>query len=327
MKRRDILVSALYGAAALATGRSFAQSSYPNRPIRWVMPFPAGGPTDVIARKLADIVRVKLGQPIVIENKTGANGSIGTADVVRAAPDGYTFAVAIPDSLVSVASLFPTAGYDARTDLTPIMKICHAQPVLIANAGLGVRNIAELLAAARRAPGTIACGTWGPGTLPHLVIKSIERTTGTSFLDVPYKGLMPAMQDTLGNVVQLTVVPPTLATQLQDKGSAFALGVCGNERSPFMPQLPTMREQGIDTPTTRSTLWIALVAPKNLPEPMVKRWTELLTEAIRTPEFEAFLRAGGQSPLATAGADFQRELAAEYTETNNLIRALGIKPQ
>lgn len=325
MKRRDVIVSVLSSAGAMAAGHSFAQA-YPSRPIRWVMPFPAGGPTDAIARKLADLVRPKLGQPVIVENKAGANGSIGTAEVARAAADGYTFAVAIPDSLVSVASLFPSAGYDARTDLTPIMKICHAQPVLIANASLGVRTIEELLAAARKKPGSIACGTRGPGTFPHLLIKSIESVTGASFLDVPYKGLAPAVQDTIGNTVQLTVVPPTLATQFQERGQVHAIGICGDERSPFMPKVATMREQGIDTPTTRSTLWIALVAPRNLPEPMVKLWTDALNEAVRSTEFVEFLRAGGQSLLATTGADFQRELAAEHAATNALIRSLGIKP-
>ncbi len=233
MKRREILASALSATAALASGGAFAQS-YPSRPIRWVMPFPAGGPTDVIARKLAELAGPRIGQPIVVENKPGANGSIGIGEVVRAAPDGYTFGVAIPDALVSVASLVPSAGYDARTDLTPIMKVCHAQPVLIANSKLGVRDIAELLSAARRAPGTITCGTWGPGTFPHLAIESIASATGTRFVDVPYKGLAPALQDTLAGSVQLTVVPPTLAQQHQDKGTIRALGVCGTERSPFL---------------------------------------------------------------------------------------------
>jgi tripartite-type tricarboxylate transporter receptor subunit TctC len=326
MKRREVLVSVLSATAGLASKGAFAQS-YPSRPIRWVMPFPAGGPTDVIARKLAELTGPRIGQTIVVENKPGANGSIGTGEVARAAPDGYTFAFAIPDSLVSVASLVPSAGYDARTDLTPIMKICHAQPVLIANAKLGVRNIAELLAAARKAPGTITCGTWGPGTFPHLAIKSVESATGTSFVDVPYKGLVPALQDTLANSVQLTVVPPTLALQHQDKGTVHALGVCGAERSPFLPAVATMKEQGVDTPATRSTLWIALVAPKGLPAPLAARWTEVLNQTVRSPEFEGFLSVGGQTVLATTGEDFRRELAAEYAETNALIRSLGIKPQ
>jgi tripartite-type tricarboxylate transporter receptor subunit TctC len=326
MKRREILASALSATAALASGGAFAQS-YPSRPIRWVMPFPAGGPTDVIARKLAELAGPRIGQPIVVENKPGANGSIGIGEVVRAAPDGYTFGVAIPDALVSVASLVPSAGYDARTDLTPIMKVCHAQPVLIANSKLGVRDIAELLSAARRAPGTITCGTWGPGTFPHLAIESIASATGTRFVDVPYKGLAPALQDTLAGSVQLTVVPPTLAQQHQDKGTIRALGVCGTERSPFLPSVATMKEQGIDTPTTRSTLWIAVVAPKDLPAPLVARWTEVLERSVRSPEFEGFLRGAGQSLLATTGEDFRRELAAEHAETNALIRSLGIKPQ
>lgn len=121
MKRRSLLAGAVAGTAALYSPHLLAQT-YPSRPVRWVMPFPAGGPTDAIARKLAELASPKLGQPIVVENKPGASGSIGTGEVARSAPDGYTFAIAIPDSLIGVASLIKSVSYDARTDLTPVMK-------------------------------------------------------------------------------------------------------------------------------------------------------------------------------------------------------------
>ena len=327
MKRRTLLASTLAAPAALWGPSALAQSQpYPNRPIRWIMPFPAGGPTDAISRKVAELASAKLGQSIIVENKPGANGSIGTAEVVRSAPDGYTFAIAIPDSLISVASLVKTPGYDGRTDVTPIMKICDGQPVLIASKQLGVRNIQELLAAARKNPGRIAYGTWGNGTLPHLIMKSLEGATGTSFLDVPYKGLAPALQDTLSNGVQLTVVPPAVAAQYIERG-LVPLAIAGGPRSSMLPGVGTMQEQGIDTAIMRSSLWTGIVGPKGMPEALVKRWIDLLNEVVRSPEFEKFLAVAGQNLLARSGPDFARELAAEHVAINDLMRTLGIKPQ
>ncbi len=326
MKRRTLLASSIASATVLNPLGAFAQT-YPSRPIRWVMPFPAGGPTDAIARKLADLAGARLGQPIIVDNKPGAGGSIGTGEVARAAPDGYTFAIAIPDSLISVASLIKSVSYDARTDLTPVMKICHAIPVLVAGSGLGVSDFGQLLAAARKTPGKIAYGTWGAGTLPHLVMKSVEQGSGTAFMDVPYKGLAPVVQDLMGGAVQLALVPPSLAVQLQGKGYVVPLVTTGGERSPMMPGVPTIQTQGIDAPILRSTLWTGLVAPKGLPAALLQRWIDVLTSSINDPEFARFLAAAGQTPLAQAGADFGRELATEFVATNTLIRSLGITPQ
>lgn len=326
MKRRTLLASSIAGAATLGHGSLFAQS-YPTRPIRWVMPFPAGGPTDAIARKLAELASARIGQPIIIDNKTGASGSIGTAEVARAAPDGYTFAIAIPDSLISVASLIKSVSYDARTDLTPVMKICHAIPVLVATSSLGVKDIPQLLAAARKSPGKIACGTWGPGTLPHLVITSIGQATGTRFMDVPYKGLAPVIQDVMGGTVHLALVPPNLALQMQSKSYAVPLATIGGEPSPMLPGVPSIQQMGIDAPILRSTLWTGLVAPKGLPQPLLQQWTTVLSDCMQDAEFNKFLTTAGQGPLGRTSADFGRELAAEFTATNTLIRELGITAQ
>ena len=325
MKRRTLLASSLVTPLTLWGTQTLAQS-YPARPIRWIMPFPAGGPTDVTARKLAELTSARIGQPIIIENKTGANGSIGIGELVRAQPDGYTFAIAIPDALISVASLVKSPGYDGRTDVTPIMKVWAGQPVLIANKQLGVRNIPELLAAARKNPGRIAYGTWGNGTLPHLIMKSLEAATGTSFLDVPYKGLAPALQDTLSNGVQLTIVPPAVALQQMERG-IVPLAISGGPRSPMLPQVATMQEQGVDTQLMKSANWAGLVAPKGLPEALTKRWIDLLNEVVRTPDFEKFLASSGQTLVARTGQDFARELVAEHAATNELMRSLGVVAQ
>lgn len=325
MKRRTLLAASLSIPLALRCGQALAQS-YPNRPIRWIMPFPAGGPTDVTTRKLAELVSARIGQPVVVENKTGANGSIGIGELVRSAPDGYTLAIAIPDALISVASLVKNPGYDGRTDVTPIMKIWAGQPVLIASRQLGVRNIQDLVAAARRSPGRIAFGTWGHASLPHLIMKSLEAATGTTFMDVPYKGLAPALQDTVANVVQLTIVPPAVAAQQMERG-LVPLAITGGPRSPLLPQVPTIQEQGVDTPIMKSANWAGLVGPKGMSEALVKRWIDLLNEAVRTPEFEKFLAASGQTLVARTGQDFGRDIVSEYSATNDMMRELGVKPQ
>lgn len=325
MKRRTFLLASMAGSAATVAPVTRAQT-YPTRPIRWVMPFPAGGPTDAVARKLADLAGAKLGQSVVVENKTGASGAIGTAEVVRSAPDGYTFAISTPDSLISAVSLIKSAGYDPRQDLTMVMKVCHAQPVLLASSRVGARNMKDLVAAATKAPGKITYASWGPGTLPHLVLASLERVTGTTFMEVPYKGFAPALQDLLGGNLDMALVPPNVAVQYRDKG-LVALGVSGGGRAPLVPEVATMQEQGINAPIMNVTLWTGLVAPKGLPDPILKRWTEVLNSVVRSPEFETFLSTAGQSVLARSGADFAGELASEFVETGNLIRSLGIKPQ
>ena len=325
MKRRTLLASSLATPLAYWGGQALAQN-YPSRPIRWIMPFPAGGPTDVTTRKLAELVSARIGQPIIVENKTGANGSIGIGELVRSAPDGYTLAIAIPDALISVASLVKNPGYDGRTDITPIMKVWAGQPVLIASKQLGVRNIQELLAAARKSPGRIAFGTWGHASLPHLIMKSLESATGTTFLDVPYKGLMPALQDTLSNGVQLTIVPPAVAAQQMERG-IVPLAISGGPRSPLLPQVPTIQEQGVDTPLMKSANWAGLIGPKGMPDALVKRWIDVLGEVVRTPEFEKFLSSSGQALVARTGQDFGRDIVSEYAATNDMMRELGVKPQ
>lgn len=325
MKRRTFLGTALVAGGSCVLGLPVQAQTYPSKPIRWIMPFPAGGPTDVIARKLAELAGPRIGQTIVVENKPGASGSIGTAEVARAAPDGYTFAIAIPDSLISAAALTKTIGYDARTDLTLLMKVCHAQPVLVGSPNMPARSMAQLLDAARKAPGSITYGTWGPGTLPHLIMNSVERVTGTRFMDVPYKGLAPVIQDLLGSTVDLAVVPPNVAIQLQERG-VKPLAVGGLERTPLMPQVATMDEQGLKAPILNATLWTALVAPKGLPEDIQARWIAVLNEVVRLPEFEKFLSTVGQTLLAQTGPAFANDLNDEYGETMELIRSLGIKP-
>lgn len=324
MRRRTLLAAA--GAAASVGLPVQAQSAtYPSKPIRLMLPFPAGSPTDAIARKIAEACGPKLGQPVVVDNKAGASGSIGTAEILRSAPDGYNLTIAIPDSLIGVASLIKNPGYDARTDITPIMKFCNAVLVMIASKPTGVKNVAELLAAARARPGRIAYGSWGQGTIVHLLMKSIEDLTQTSFLNVPYKGLAPILTDIVGDQVQIAVVPGSIAAQYEQKGLTTTPCTFGT-RSPQVPNVPTIQEQGLDAPMLRSGLWTSIVGPKGLPAAVVKRWNDVLMEVGRSPDMVQFLASIGQTPVLQGGEAFGRDLLAEWNTTTEITRKMGITP-
>lgn len=312
----------LSGTTALAQ-----PSGYPNKPVRWVVPFPAGGPVDIVARKLAEAVSARIGQAIVVDNKPGANGSIGTAEVARAAPDGYTFALAIPDSLISVASLIKTPPYDARKDLTPITQMMASPLVMMVSSDLGVNSIAELMGKARSMPGDISFGSWGPGTMPHLIMAALEASSTARFNHIPYRGVAPALQDLAGKQVKIGFGPAHVAAQYARKGLATPIALTGPERAALLPGVSTLAEQGFDGVIEQSRVWVALVGPKDLPQPIVARWVTELDAAMRSAEFQKFLASIGFVPINASPEQFAANLAREFTATNQLIRTLGIRPE
>lgn len=321
MINRRACTSRLLAAAALPAwmGPSRANDAV----VRWIVPFPAGGPLDAVARRLAEGVGPRLKQTIVVENKAGANGSIGTAEVARAAPDGRTLALAIPDSLISVASLVKNPPYDARRDLTLITQMVASSVVLMAHAKLGASSMAELMGKARQAKPPIGYGSWGPGTLPHLVMSAIESQSTATFTHVPYRGAAPALQDLAGGQVQLGFGPAHVALQYQQKGLATPIAVTG-QRSALLPDVPTLAEQGFKGPVEESRIWFALVGPKGLPASEVQRWYDAIGATVRTPEFEKFLAGIGFVPFMSSPQQFAQNLAREHVVTNELIRKLGI---
>ncbi|QNP47613.1 Bug family tripartite tricarboxylate transporter substrate binding protein [Diaphorobacter aerolatus] len=329
MDRRNFIGASLTGMAALPFGSAWADD-YPKRAIRLINPFPAGSPTDAVARKLAESIAPLLGQPVFIDNKTGAGGSIGTQEVARAVPDGYTMGIAIGDSLISVASLLKNPGYDSRKDLSLICKFSSATAVLFANAQSGIRSLSDLIAKAKAKPESISYASFGQGTQPHLIMASLEEATGAQFVHVPYKGLAPAIQDLLGDVIQVSVGPPVMIAQYMQKKQLYPLATLGPRRTEFLPQVPTFVEQGYKNQfLSESTWWAGVIGPKKLPQAIVDRWNDVVKQAISKPEFAQFLAtgAGGQLPTFVGPADFAKELAVEWEMTNALLRKVGVTPQ
>lgn len=311
-------------AAASALLSALPAHAQAGKTVRWVVPFAAGGPLDVFARKLAELTGPLLQSTIVVENKTGANGSIGTAEVARSAPDGKTFAIALPDSLISVATLLKKPPYDARNDLTPVTQIVASPVVLLASASLQVGSMAEMMSKARHA--RLAYGSWGPGTTPHLVMASIEAQSSASFTHVPYRGAAPALQDLAAGLVQLGFAPANVAVQYAQKGWATPIALTG-QRNPMLSNVPTFSEQGFTGPIERSSIWFGLVGPKGLPDETLKRWYGAIGDALRTPEFTRFLATTGYVPFMSTPRQFSENLAREFTVTNQLIRKLGIQAE
>lgn len=324
MQRRDFLggLSIIVPAVTPAWA-----DTYPSRFVRWVVPFAAGGFNDVIARKLASLAAPIMGQPIVIENKPGVSGALGTREVIRAAPDGYNLAIAIPDSVIGVTALVKSADYDVRKDLTPVVQIAEAMAVIVVQRDLGVSTMAELVQLARDKPGTIAYGSGGQGSTPHLVMGSIERRTQSRFTNVPYRGLAPAMQDFLAKQIQLVVIPSTWIAQYNLQNSATAIAVVGSQRSPFLPNIATLAEQGLTEPMLQASPWVGLVGPKDLPRAIVERWETVLAQVVASPEFVSFLATAGFTPKLKRSKQFAADLASEYAATTQLIRELGIVPE
>lgn len=318
--------AALLGMAAAVTAWRPALAQWGGAPVRWIVPFPAGGPVDVVARKLAESVGSAIGAPIVVENKAGANGSLGTAEAMRAAPDGRTFALAIPDSLISVASLLKDPPYDARTDLTLVSQMVASPLVIMASADLGVNSMAELLAKANAASEPISYGSWGAGTMPHLIMAALEQTGTARFNHIPYRGVAPALQDLAGRQVKLGFGPAHVAAQYAQKGLVRPIALTGPVRSALLPEVATLAEQGFTGPIEQSRIWVGLVGPKGLSSATVAQWSGALEATVRSPAFVQFLTGIGFVPAMRSSAEFAKSLAQEFAVTNQLIKKLGITP-
>lgn len=318
--------SATLGMASALTAWRPAAAQLASAPVRWIVPFPAGGPVDVVARKLAEAVGSATGTTIVVDNKAGANGSIGTAEALRAPPDGRTFALAIPDSLISVASLLKNPPYDARKDMTFVSQMVASPLVMMAAADLGVGSMAELMGKARTAPEPISYGSWGAGTMPHLIMAAIEQASTGRFNHIPYRGVAPALQDLAGRQVKLGFGPAHVAAQYAQKGLATPIALTGPMRSALLPGVATFAEQGFTGPIEQSRVWIGLVGPKGISADTVNRWNAALTDAVRTPAFGQFLAAIGFVPVNSSPAEFAKSLGQEFVSTNQLIKKLGITP-
>ncbi len=319
--RRTLITGLAAFAGACAAPPANAQS-YPNRPLRIIVPTPAGGPVDVMARLLANALPPLLGQNVIIENRAGAGNTLGSRVAVAADPDGYTLIVSAASGLVISPMVYRNPGYD-ETSFTPIALIAETPQVLVAYPGAPFKTVAELVAYAKAHPGALNYSTGGTGTLPHLTAELFKKLSGTDIVHVPYKGGGPALADVVGGQVQMTF--DTIGTSLQfvRDGRLRALAISNPTRLPELPDIPTMPELGYAG--INSGAWFALLGPPRLPAAIVARLNQATNDALKAPAMlEALARLGSQ-PRGGSPADLARHMKSEHEKWGPVVAALGIR--
>lgn len=316
--RRALLATAL---AAPATAR--AQGAWsPTRPIRFVVPFPAGGATDVVARVLAERLQEALGQPVVVENRTGAGGNIGVENVVRSPADGTTLLMGTTGTLTVNPHLYASLGFDPLRDLTPISMAFTTDHVLIVNPQVAAQTGQEFLALVRARPGALSYGSAGSGSSTHTVPELFKLAARVDIAHVPYRGSAPALNDLVAGTVQVMLDQiPSAIGQIQ-AGRVRALAVTGARRSPLLPDVPTLAEIGL--PEAQATSWGAVMAPGGTPAPIVLRVNAAIREALAQPAVRERLAAAGADGVSSTPEELAALLRAESTKWARVVREARI---
>jgi tripartite-type tricarboxylate transporter receptor subunit TctC len=322
MRKLAICIAAL-GAALVPIAH--AQSDWPNRPVRIVVPFPAGGATDIVGREIGERLGKALGQPFVVENKAGASGNIGVEQVVRSAPDGYTLVVGAPQTLTINPQLFRNLPFDPQRDLAPIVVIASVPNVLLVTNALPVNTPQELIAYARANPGKLNYGSSSTGGTPHLSAELFKSMTGTSIVHVPYKGSSPALQDLMGGQIEMMFDNLPAALPHIRSGKVRGLAVTTTARTPSAPELPTLHESGV--PGFDSQGWFSLLAPAGTPQPILERINREVNTILATAEFRERLQRVGAVPVGGSIADFRERLRDETERWGKVIKFANIPAQ
>jgi len=315
--RRAAIAGALLPFAARAQA-----PEWPSRPVRFIVPYPPGGPTDIMGRIVAQAVQGPLGQPFVVENRAGANGLIGSEQAARAAPDGTTFLVNASAHVI-VPHLTPNMPIDVLADFAPVTNIAAVPLWLVVNPALPVRSVAEFIAYARANPGRIAYASSSQGGAPHLAGELFKLMTGTDLVHVPYRGSGPAGQDLIAGTVQAMFDSvPASAGAVRD-GRLRALGVTTRNRIAPFPDLPTIAEAGV--PGYEIATWYGIWAPARTPSAIIARLQQAVASAARNPETRARFDALGVEPVADSPEDYARFVRAEFDRWGKLVRDAKIK--
>jgi tripartite-type tricarboxylate transporter receptor subunit TctC len=310
-------------AALLAPAPASAVDKYPSHPITMIVPFPAGGGVDAVARIVADKLGAALGQPLVIDNRGGAAGVIGMRMGARASADGYTLILAHTGSTSINPSLYANAGYDPRTDFTPIGLISSTPVMLMAHPSFAARSIAELIAMARQAPGKINFGTPPPGTGGYLAAELFKSMSGADVTVIPYKGTAALTTDLLGGHVPVgfNVIAPAMGSLRS--GSLRPLAVAGPERSGLFPDVPTVAESGL--PGFEAVLHYGLLAPAGTPKDLIARLNTELRTLVNAPDVRERVAADGGDPLPSSPEQYAADIDREEAKWSRLIKQLNLK--
>jgi tripartite-type tricarboxylate transporter receptor subunit TctC len=299
-----------------------AQAPYPDKPIRLLLPFPAGGAVDIIARVMTAKMSEDLGRPFIIENKSGAGGVIATDAVAKAAPDGYTLLLTTPNHTIN-AALQTALPYDTERDLVPVSVIAEVPEVLVSHPAAPFATFPEFVEYARKNPGKLNYASAGLGTLPHVTMELLLRRIGIHVTHVPYRGAAPAMNDLLAGVVQLKMDTYTTSNPQVMAGKLRMLGIASRHRSKLMPDVPTIAEMGL--PGYEGILWNAIMAPAGTPKPIIDKLAAASAKAARAPEIAERLQRDGVDPVGGTPQELAALIARELPQWRDLAKAANIK--
>jgi tripartite-type tricarboxylate transporter receptor subunit TctC len=295
-----------------------AAADYPDHAIKMIVPFAAGGGTDVLARIIAQNLNSKWGQPVVVENQPGASGAIGTRVVMKAPPDGYTLLMASTGALMAVSGSDGDGPFDVNKVLSPIAVAAAPPYLLVASPTLPVNSIAELIGYARQKPEGLTFGSSGVGAASHLSGLLFASATGIKLLHIPYKGTGPAVTDLLGGRIDIMFAPGPVVQQFVAAGQLKALGVTDLERSRFYPDIPTVSEAGVAC--YESVGWFGLLAPPNTPPDIVAKINAVIVAAMNTQEFRDHLATLGAEPKPQTPEQFGRYINADVAKWSKLVK-------
>jgi tripartite-type tricarboxylate transporter receptor subunit TctC len=321
MKQFIAFASAL---AVLVGATQAAQAQgYPSRPVTMVLGFAPGGPSDVMARVFSRKLEQVLGQPIVIENRTGAGGNIAGESVARAAPDGYTILLANSGILAANAQLYKRTGFDAETDFAPVTRVGAQANVLVVNPSVPAKTLAELVAYAKANPGKLSYASGGHGSSPHLAAELLKVEAGINLVHVPYKGTGPALQDIIAGHVQMMFSSVSPAKPHMESGKLRALAVTTLQRTALLPDMPAVAELGF--PGFEATAWHAIVAPAKTPKDVLVKLHSALMTTFKDETVSQQLTSLGLDILLTTPEELAAYIKAEIPKWAKIIQASGAK--
>lgn len=324
MKRRLIAGAAALLPLVFASFGAVAADPYPSKPIKIIVPYTAGDGPDVIARLIGNKISERLGQPVVVENKPGGSGQIGMDLTAKAPPDGYTLGVGLVTNLALAPHAYKSLPYDPLKDLTPVALGAINYLALVARPNAPFNNVNEMIKWAKDNPGKMTIGTTSTGGLPHMSFEMLAHESGFKFLNVPYKGNGPVVQDLTGGRLDLGVTSYTSVAALVEAGKLKLLGITNPERDPKLPNLPTIGEsvKGYGAPG-----WFGFVAPAGTPPEIVKKLNEEINRAIQQPDVQKTMGTLGLIPKTGSPEDFGRLLKSENAKFAKLVKDIGYQPQ
>jgi tripartite-type tricarboxylate transporter receptor subunit TctC len=322
-----VLIQAAICAAVVAVSGLLgadlgSAQDYPNRPVKVVVPFPAGGGTDALTRVVAKGMEQRLGQPFIVENRAGAGTTLAATAVARAEPDGYTLLVGTASTFAAAPGLYKRLAYDPTKDFSPVMYFANVPFVLVVNPSLGVSSVKELVALAKSKPGELAYASAGVGAVHHIFCELFMSMTGIKMRHVPYRGGALAQNDVVAGHVPVYFADAGPAAALIRSGQLKALGVTTATRSSNLPEVPTLDEAGVTG--YEANTWQLMAGPPQMPEPIVSRLNRTLAEVMVTPEAQTYFTSLGMQPRTSTPKQAHEHIVKEAARWTEVIRSIGI---